>query len=372
MLSNIESRENLRAFSRAKARDFVTKSITYPKLEQYLSQGWSVEKRNKTSVRIKRRKNHSELLKDRVWVLLYKMGFQFLSLEGGGEITNVKDPNFQKEKIGIVGIDREVSLAIECISSESRTVYPNFQNELERYANIRGRFSQTVNKQYRLSHKIQPALIMFISNISLTENDLLKAQEANIVLFNEKDLEYYEKLVSHIGEAAKYQFFADVIPGKRIPGLEIKVPAIKTKMGGTSCYTFSISPEYLLKIAYISHRAKGKASDVNTYQRMVGKSRLSKIKKYIMENGIFPTNIVINLEEKYVQFDRIGQSINDKHDSEYGILGWLTIRPSYKSAWIIDGQHRLYAYSGLEKAAKSKLSILAFEGLSPSSHYLAP
>lgn len=364
MLSNIESREKLRVWSRAKAKDYITKSISYLKLDGFLSQGWFVEKKNKTSVRIKRKKHHIELLQDRVWVLLYKMGFQFLSLEGGGKLENIKDSIYQ---IDIVGIDKEVALAIECISSERRTVLANFQEELEKQAQIRERFSQAVNKQYRTTHKIQPALIKFISNINLSEIDLAKAQESNVVIFDENDLEYYETLVSHIGEAAKYQFFADIIPGKRIPGLEIKVPAIKTKMGGTSCYTFSISPEYLLKIAYISHRAKGKASDVNTYQRMVGKSRLTKIRKYILENGVFPTNIVLNLEEKFVQFDRIGQSINDKHDSEYGVLGWLTIRPSYKSAWIIDGQHRLYAYSGLEKARKSKLSILAFEGLTPSS-----
>ena len=70
------------------------------------------------------------------------------------------------------------------------------------------------------------------------------------------------------------------------------------------------------------------------------------------DNGIFPTNIVLNLEQKQVQFERIGQEFNDKQSIENGILGWLIIRPTYKSAWIIDGQHRLYAYSGHEKATR--------------------
>lgn len=55
--------------------------------------------------------------------------------------------------------------------------------------------------------------------------------------------------------------------------------------------------------------------------------------------------------------------LQDLADQDSGLLGWLDIKPAYKSAWIIDGQHRLFAYSGHEKAAKSKLSILAFEGL---------
>ena len=69
MISNIESRDNLRAFSRAKAKDFITKSVAYSKLEDYLSQGWSVAKKNQSTVRVKRNKTHSELLEDRVWIL---------------------------------------------------------------------------------------------------------------------------------------------------------------------------------------------------------------------------------------------------------------------------------------------------------------
>jgi DNA sulfur modification protein DndB len=45
--------------------------------------------------------------------------------------------------------------------------------------------------------------------------------------------------------------------------------------------------------------------------------------------------------------------------------GW-EIRPAYKSAWIIDGQHRLFGYSGQARASKSRLTILAFAGLRPS------
>lgn len=175
---------------------------------------------------------------------------------------------------------------------------------------------------------------------------------------------YYESLVSHLGPAAKYQFFADMLPGKGVQGLALRVPAVRTKMAGSYCYTFSISPEYLLKISYVSHRSKGQASDVNTYQRMLSRSRLAKIRQYISNDGIFPTNIVVNLESRRLRFERVHQEQTGDHDA--GVLGWLDIKPAYKSAWIIDGQHRLFAYSGHERAAKSRLSVLAFEGLPPS------
>jgi DNA sulfur modification protein DndB len=97
---------------------------------------------------------------------------------------------------------------------------------------------------------------------------------------------------------------------------------------------------------------------------MLRKSRLNKIRDYIADDGIFPTNIVVNMEKNRLQFDRIKQESDA--DPEAGLLGWLTIRPAYRSAWIIDGQHRLFAYSGSSKAAKSRLAVLAFEGLDPS------
>lgn len=365
MLNNIDIIENLRGLARAKGRDYETKTVHHLLAEEALSKGWEVDKKNKKSIRLKRKKSHHVHLEDRVWSLLYRMAFTHLSREGGGSLlVNPKETDSPKTQIDVVGIDDEIALAIECKSAETYRKRPQFQEELGKHNLIRNRFANSVNTQYPAAFKRQIVLAMFLSNISLSENDKARAKEANILLFDERDLEYYESLVFHLGPAAKYQFFADMLPGKTVPGLEIRIPAVRTKMGGSYCYTFSISPEYLLKISYVSHRSKGKASDVHTYQRMLSKSRLNKIKQYISRDGIFPTNIVLNLEDKRLQFDRIRQDQSGDQDS--GMLGWLNIKPAYKSAWIIDGQHRLFAYSGHERVTKSKLSVLAFEGLLPS------
>ena len=45
---------------------------------------------------------------------------------------------------------------------------------------------------------------------------------------------------------------------------------------------------------------------------------------------------------------------------------WLELRPSYRSVWIIDGQHRLFAYAGTDQAEKAQLAVLAMEQLPPS------
>ena len=275
---------------------------------------------------------------------------------------NAKDPNSPKNQIDVLAIDEELAVAFECKSQSKFDKRPKFQEELAKFRSHQPRIAQEVNQQFGEAKKRQIVLAMLLYNVILTDEDKKRASEEKVVLFNEQDLHYYEQLVNHLGPAAKYQFFADMLPGKSIPGLEIKLPAIKSKMGKYNTYSFSINPEYLLKIAFVSHRMKGKASDVDAYQRMISKTRLKKISEYITNGGIFPTNIIINLENK-PQFDPSGKSENQ--DKANGVLGTATLRPWYKSAWIIDGQHRLYAYSGHPKASKDLVSVLAFEDLPP-------
>jgi DNA sulfur modification protein DndB len=364
MLNNITSIEELAGLARARARDYETKTVNPALVDQLVAEGWTVDKRNKKSVRLRKAKAHGTYLEDRVWILFYRMQFPLLSGKGGAELVlEPKNPESPTTQIDVAVLDNEIAIAIECKSSENLTKRPQFQNDLAKHGLIRERFTACARTQFPAVHKRQIVLAMFLSNILLSDNDRVRAKDQSITVFDVHDLEYYENLVTHLGPAARYQFLADMLPGKTVPGLELRLPAIRTKMGGFNCYSFSITPDYLLKISYVSHRSKGKRSDVSTYQRMLRKSRLNKIREYITDEGIFPTNIVINIDKNRLQFERIHQE-GDPEDS--GIAGWLSIRPTYKSAWIIDGQHRLFAYSGHERAAKSRLSVLAFDGLAPS------
>lgn len=369
MLDNMKPSSELRTLARSNARNYLTKSVHNKLLADEVAQGWQILKKRKISTSLKKPKTHGSLLEDRVWTLLYRMQFAYLSDKGGGKLwLDAKDQDGPKSQLDVVGIDHEIALAVECKSQEKYSKRSQFQQELAKLAQFKERFAKAVNTQSEFPgpHKRQTVLLFFLSNIELTKNDRERAAEANVLLFDDRDLDYYEKLIDHLGPAAKYQFFADMLPGKPVPGLALRVPSVRTKMGQFYSYSFPISPEYLLKISYVSHRSKGRASDVHTYQRMLSKSRLNKIRQYISDSGIFPTNIVVNLDKKRLTFERIKQDNDKQEQDESGILGWLTIRPTYKSAWIIDGQHRLFAYSGHPRAKTSHLSVLAFEGLPPS------
>lgn len=367
MIENIFPHAQQRGLARRKNKSHLEKTVPSKLVQDEIDAGWTIVKKRAASVRLSKEKSHSQQLEDRVWMLLYRMQFAELSGERGARVqTDPKKSPQVKTQIDALGIDEEIVLAIECKSAQTYSKRPSFHEELGKLALVRDPVARSAALQCPSPRKRQTVLAFFLRNIEISERDRERARQNSVLLFTDDDLDYYEKLTSHLGPAAKYQFLADMLPGKTISGLEIRVPAVKTQIGKSLCYTFPISPSYLLKIAYVSHRAKGSASDVATYQRMISKSRLNKIKQYISEDGVFPTNIVLNFEQKYLSFEKVHQANSKDEKEQSGVLGWLSIRPAFKSAWVIDGQHRLYAYSGHPRAASSHLCVLAFSGLSPS------
>lgn len=333
-------------------------------VQSELQDGWVVQKQNKSTMRLTRQKNHQAAFEDRVWILMYKMGFNYMSGQGGASISQNEDGVDQfDDRINLVAIDDEVALAIECKSSPALHKITDFGSDLAKYKTARDHFHKAVKDQFSTNSRRSILFVICMSQIVLVEDDRAKAIDAGVQILTETDLAYYETLVSQIGTAARYQLLADLLAGRAIPGLELTIPAIKTKMGKFVAYNFSVRPEYLLKIAFVSHRAKGKPSDIDAYQRMLKKSRLNSIKQYISDGGIFPTNIVVNIaQSKWLTFDRGKQESDDKAST----FGWLNIRPAYRIAWIIDGQHRLFAYAGHPDAIKSQISVMAFVDLPAS------
>lgn len=364
MLTNVIAIEELRGIASRRSKPDEYKSVRNLLVDEELAKGWTLRKKNKTTSRLAKPKNNGQWFEDRVWMLMYRMGFHFLSGQGGAyQALSGSEPRSPENQIDIVAIDDEVAFAIECKSADKPRKFSDFSADLAKHIALRERFTRNVRDQF-LSQNKRPSIFAFwTSGIIITENDRERANVQKVSILDEKELSYYEQLTSQIGSAARYQFLADVLQGRAVPGLEIKVPAIKTRMAGGTAYTFSVSPEYLLKIAFVSHRAKGKPSDIDAYQRLLKKSRLRSIREYISEGGIFPTNIVVNIAEaRWLSFERGKQETEERG----ALFGWLSIRPAYRVAWIIDGQHRLFAYANHPRAPKSLVSVMAFVGLEPS------
>ena len=201
---------------------------------------------------------------------------------------------------------------------------------------------------------------MLTENIIWSSADKNIAEEHHVQIITERELRYYIQIAEHLGHAARYQFLAEFLNNQSIPELRShKIPAIQGKLGGNKFYCFVTTPKDLLKISFVNHRSLNDPEGIPTYQRLITSSRLRQIGNYIKDGGFFPTNILVNFTKK-VRFE----SVNKDTNSEVK-FGCLYLPDKYRSAWIIDGQHRLFGYSNLsQKYLSQNIVVLAFEEMS--------
>ncbi len=205
--------------------------------------------------------------------------------------------------------------------------------------------------------------VIVTKNIKVRKPDYDFAnQHPSIYIWNDDFLEYYSNLYSYIKPYAKYDLLGEmrIRPVHQQP---ITVPAFQIKFGNVNVYNFVMNPKDLLEVAFVARREVGKE---RYYQRIIDKKRLLKIAKYIEGGGRFPNNIIISFKKDLdVKFHRIKGPDYSSTDWPYvGIsYGILEFPKDYRSCWIIDGQHRLYAFINVKKNFYFNMPVTAFEHL---------
>jgi DNA sulfur modification protein DndB len=86
-MENILNIEQLRGVASRKNKPQEYKSVRNELVPVEVQNGWVVQKNNKTSTRLTRQKNHQIAFEDRVWMLMYRMGFIYMSGQGGASIS---------------------------------------------------------------------------------------------------------------------------------------------------------------------------------------------------------------------------------------------------------------------------------------------
>ncbi|MGD0781014.1 MAG: DGQHR domain-containing protein [Dehalococcoidales bacterium] len=366
-LDDIVSRDNLKKNYRTRNQRYVYKRVNSTEIQNEIENGWEVTgSRKRKVVRLRKRKDVGLDFQDSVWCIFYKMGFSEMNKSREFAIPRY---GLEIEKnIDIFAKDENFICLVECKAAESPHTKKSLGVSIDQYANLHKELEQSVRAYYKSKRddtKYRFRWLLALKNIDLNENDYIRAKTANIMVVDDGLIQYYDDLSRHFGSASRYQFLSDLYPGMIVPEMFEPVPAIKGKMGGVVFYSFVIEPEKLLKIAYISHRGKTNEESKKTYQRMATKKRLNTIAKYISERqGIFPTSIVLNIEtdNKGLVFDQAKEMAGKN-----AVLGTLHLPNKLKTAWLIDGQHRLFAYSGLNEAATATLPVIAFEDLDAST-----
>ena len=327
-------------------------------IDEYELEGWTLKKlyKNGNAIMVKD-KEAENALKDRLWTILYKMGFKIMSQ--GDFVYEVSNEyvNLQKN-IDIVAIDDETCLFIDCYASKYLDRSRDFEAESGESSKIFKYLCNEIRNRYG-DRKCK--YILATSNYILSDDDISRITNKGVTYFNEENVNYYSELVNHLGSAARYQLLGNLFSKMTIKNMDERIPAIEGKMGNLTYYSFLIEPERLLKIGYVLHRNKANHDQMPTYQRLIKKERLTSIREYVNNGGFFPNSLIISLESHggKLKFEKAPQTFQNGHSR----LGTLYLPKEYQTAYIIDGQHRLYGYSDSKYAGTDTLPVVAFVDL---------
>jgi len=271
-------------------------------------------------------------LHNRTQELFKNMGFSIL------------DSNYDKPGPDIIVEDPQSiensKIIIQCKNTESEDgpTYPSLDRLIDEYA-----------------HKIKKndaiAAIIVLSGYKLSKalNYKEALEEDNVAIWTDDVIDYYEDLASKISSFARYQLLADMRLNLKFDKNR-KFEAIKIKQNDYQFYVFSVEPEWLLKTTSVVRRINFLGA-IGGYQRLLKKKRIQKdIPEYLQkEDWIFPNAIVCMTNPSMVM-----------NFSE----GKLNL-PSYSGLfWIVDGQHRLYAFANsliARLGKKSKILCAAID-----------
>lgn len=352
------SQQARQAAKRKRAYDKAT--IDESKLSEYEAEGWSPVKKAKNSkVVVHRPLSLDKQLENRVWLLFYLMGYPEIGGGQGFEIQFTRKEGQQGTKqIDVFAKDSETVLVVECKSCD-KPKKRSLQKDLEEFANLKGHIAKSIRAHYGSTFKPKILWMFVTQNIQWSQQDIDRARGEHIHIVTERELRYYLQIADHLRAAARYQFLAEFLQDQKIPELsDFKVPAIRGKLGPYRFYGFITNAEHLLKISFVNHRALDDPDGAPSYQRLVSRTRMRQISDFLKSGGFFPTNLLINFN-RAVRFDP-----KSKEDSGGLTFGDLYLPDRYKSAWIVDGQHRLYGFAHVPPVKrKQNLLVLAFEQL---------
>lgn len=357
--SKMLSGSSLKSATSSRQKSHIFESIPIPLVETYINDGWEVDKEFKTKMRMKKLKSPDLAFEDSVWATFANLGFEYLNSDRSFKVP-YSDDYCLTQQIDVFAADRETILIIECKSTQGEPKKGNFKETIEAIGGKKAGIIKSI-KSFFPNSKQKIKFILATNNYYLSEPDKERLEKFDIIHFDEDIITYYQELTKHLGLSAKYQLLGGLFEGQTIPELDNRIPAIQGKLGGHTYYSFSIEPEKLLKIGYVLHRNKANVKLMPTYQRLIKKTRLKSVQDFIDNGGFFPNSIIINVDNKgkKLKFDQASPQVEDAISK----IGILHLPKNYRSAYIIDGQHRLYGYANSEYKSKNSIPVVAFVDL---------
>lgn len=353
----VEGKE-LDSASRERKKNYIFTTVFEEAMGRMVSEeGWELDKElANRRVKLKKLKPEDEIFENRVWLMLYQLGFTQMNRDNSFKIGYEQNGKCSSKQIDVIAADSEIVLLVECKNANKPRTQHNFKTEIEAISGYRKPVFNELKKAFP-NHKM--VCVFATNNYEIAEPNKELLASHKIQYFNESTIEYYVSLGKALGKSARYQLLGNLFAGQKISEMATKVAAIRGKMGGRTYYSFSVEPSKLLKMSYILHRNSAQPEDVlPTYQRLIKKSRLKEIRKFVDDGGFFPNSIIVNIDGENPKFEQA--PIKNQPKDSNSRIGILELPQKYRSVYVIDGQHRLYGYADSDYASKDTIPVVAF------------
>lgn len=319
-------KNSLKKFNRTpilKRYIYIAKLTFLFKKEIHLKRGLAglFRRRNSRKIDYKKAGNrfHKKLEK-----ILHKSGLRIIKSE-----FNEKGPDIIADLEG-------KKIIIQCKHSPKGNFYTNLEDEVDSYS--------TKVKKYGAE-----CAVIALSGYKIKKIDQVRLEKwlrnDNVAIWTDIIIKNYDGLTKSIGKYSKYQIAADLYLNIK-HGNDIVVRALEIQQKRIKFFITKLSPKYLLQTAYVARRAQGPSF----YQRYLAKKRVvNEIPDFIdNKKGTFPNSIILVSQNKL------------KYENDKLILPNIT-----STLWVIDGQHRLYAFCNIKDKSildKYELVCTIFDG----------
>lgn len=293
-------------------------------------------------------------IENNIWALFYKIGPIGISDKDDNK-------NFGGLDADVYAYFGEFFVIAQVKSGSTHSINKDIEDIIRYKDGAQKKIWKQVGKTVKI------VFILFYSNRKISEEYFVKARKKGVILWSKKHYEFYLEITKKLKNSPIDIIMPDLLHEKPISKAIIEkwdIIAMKGKQSGHNCYSMMLSPQVLKRISYVNkrHLQISRAEDVS-YQRFVDPKRLDNLRNYLLEeNSFIPSSIIINFETplKKLQVSKKLKNINESIETVH-----ITLPSTYGSAYIIDGQHRVYGYYDLEELSrKHVLHVVAFEGLS--------
>jgi len=228
-------------------------------------------------------------LEAQVRAIVEKAGFQIPSSKE--RWSGIQRKIAGNHQIDVMGWDEDFFLAVECTGRRElgtkslKTRISEISDEL-----------RDIRKWWRREQgpRATAQMVLATRNIAISEKLRERARRKGIFIWDDDVLDHYRKSVRSLGQWTRFEIMWSLGFRRELGTDPIKIDgAVEMRQKGIRINIFPISPEKLLRIAFVYRRDPTYSEG---YQRIIQPKKLLEIRRYLArEEGLVPNSIILNL-----------------------------------------------------------------------------